>query len=73
MCIAMMIGMMTLSLARMVLLYARVGRSLAAQGKAFCCYGGLSAGGLRFAVAVTGAKWLLEVRAAHWPDDRCGK
>jgi predicted metal-binding membrane protein len=62
--IAMMIGMMTPSAAPMILLYARVGRSAAAQGKPFASAAWFASGYLlawsAFAVAATGAQWLLE-------------
>jgi predicted metal-binding membrane protein len=62
--IAMMVGMMTPSAAPMILLYARVGRSAAAQGKPFASAAWFAGGYLLvwaiFAVAATGAQWLLE-------------
>lgn len=62
--IAMMVGMMTPSAAPMILLYARVGRSAAAQGKPFASAAWFAGGYLlawaTFAVAATGAQWLLE-------------
>lgn len=61
---AMMVGMMTPSAAPMILLYARVGRSAAAQGKPFASSAWFAGGYLlawsAFAVAATGAQWLLE-------------
>ena len=60
----MMIGMMTPSAAPMILLYARVGRSASAQGKPFASAAWFAGGYLLawsvFAVAATGAQWLLE-------------
>ena len=62
--IAMMIGMMTPSAAPMILLYARVGRSAAAQGKPFASSAWFAGGYLlawaAFAIAATAAQWLLE-------------
>ena len=62
--IAMMVGMMTPSAAPMILLYARVGRSAAAQGKPFASSAWFASGYLlawaAFAVAATAAQWLLE-------------
>jgi predicted metal-binding membrane protein len=62
--IAMMIGMMTPSAAPMILLYSRVGRSSAAQGKPFASTawfaGGYILAWTAFAMLATGAQWLLE-------------
>jgi predicted metal-binding membrane protein len=62
--VAMMVGMMTPSAAPMILLYARVGRSAAAQGKPFASTSWFAGGYLLawavFAIAATGAQWLLE-------------
>jgi predicted metal-binding membrane protein len=62
--IAMMIGMMTPSAAPMILLYARVSRSAAAEGKPFASAAWFAGGYLlawsAFAIAATGAQWLLE-------------
>jgi predicted metal-binding membrane protein len=60
----MMIGMMTPSAASMVLLYARVGRQAATQGKPFAAVGWFLGGYLiawiTFALAATFAQWALE-------------
>src|SRR5579863_4322677 len=65
--VAMMIGMMTPSAAPMILLYARVGRQAALQGKPFapsgCFLGGYLLAWTAFALAATVAQWALE-RAA---------
>ena len=59
----MMIGMMTPSVAPMILLYARVGRKARAGGKPFAATGWFFAGYLAvwiaFSVAATAAQWLL--------------
>lgn len=59
----MMIGMMTPSVAPMILLYARVGRNARAGGKPFAATGWFFAGYLAvwitFGVAATAAQWLL--------------
>ena len=62
--IVMMVGMMTPSAAPMILLYARVGRQAALQGKPFAAMGWFAAGYLcawtGFSVAATSVQWLLE-------------
>jgi predicted metal-binding membrane protein len=62
--IAMMIGMMTPSAAPMILLYARVARGAAAQGKPFASAAWFAGGYLLawsgFAVTATVAQWMLE-------------
>jgi len=63
----MMIGMMTPSVAPMILIYARVGRQAAQQGKPLAPTAAFAAGYLlawtAFSLAATAAQWLLE-RAA---------
>lgn len=63
----MMVGMMTPSVAPMVLLYARVGRQAATQGKTFANTGWFLSGYLIswfvFSLFATGVQWILE-RAA---------
>ena len=60
----MMVGMMTPSAAPVILLYARVGRQAAAQGRPFAATGWFAAGYLLvwagFSLAATCAQWLLE-------------
>jgi predicted metal-binding membrane protein len=62
--VAMMIGMMMPSAAPMILIYARVGRQAAAQGKPFAASGWFAGGyGLAwtaFALFATSAQWALE-------------
>ena len=62
--VVMMVGMMTPSAAPMILLYARVGRQAATQGKPFAATGWFAAGYLLawagFSVAATLAQWFLE-------------
>jgi predicted metal-binding membrane protein len=62
--VVMMIGMMTPSATPMVLLYARVGRQAAMQGKPFAASGWFLGGYLVawavFALAATVAQWALE-------------
>lgn len=69
--IAMMVGMMTPSAAPMILLYARVGQSAAAQGKPFASTAWFAGGYLlawaAFAIVATGAQWLLEQTALLGP------
>ena len=68
---AMMVGMMTPSAAPMILLYARVGRSAAAQGKPFASSAWFAAGYLLawtgFALLATGAQWALQQLALLGP------
>jgi predicted metal-binding membrane protein len=68
---AMMVGMMTPSAAPMILLYARVGRSAAAQGKPFASSAWFAAGYLLawtgFAVLATGAQGALQQLAVLGP------
>lgn len=60
----MMVGMMTPSAAPMILLYARVGRQAASQGRPFAAAGWFAAGYLvvwtGFALIATLAQWALE-------------
>ena len=60
----MMVGMMTPSAAPMILIYARVGRQAAAQGKPFAAAGWFATGYLLtwagFALAATAAQWALD-------------
>src|SRR5581483_4423463 len=60
----MMIGMMTPSAAPMILIYARVGRQAAMQGKPLAATGWFAVGYLlawcAFAVAATSAQWALQ-------------
>lgn len=69
--VAMMIGMMIPSAAPMVLLYARVGRGAAAQGKPFAptawFLGGYVLAWAAVALAATGAQWALEQAALLSP------
>jgi predicted metal-binding membrane protein len=67
----MMIGMMTPSASPLVLLYARVGRQAASEGKAFAATGWFAAGYLfswvLFSLAATASQWLLERAAVLSP------
>jgi predicted metal-binding membrane protein len=69
--LVMMIGMMTPSVAPMILIYARVGRQAAVQGKPFAASGWFAAGYLlawsAFSVAATAAQWALERAALLTP------
>jgi len=69
--VVMMIGMMTPSVAPMILIYARVGREAAAQGKPFAASGWFAAGYLfawtGFSVVATTAQWALERAALLTP------
>src|SRR5438105_33520 len=69
--VVMMIGMMTPSAAPIVLLYARVGRQSAMQGKPFAACGWFLGGYLlawvAFALAATLAQWALERAALLTP------
>ena len=69
--VVMMIGMMTPSVAPMILIYARVGREAAAQGKLFAASGWFAAGYLfawtGFSVVATTAQWALERAALLTP------
>src|SRR5437762_4887963 len=60
----MMVGMMTPSALPMILLYARVGRQAASQGKPLAATGWFAAGYFlmwtAFALAATSAQWALE-------------
>lgn len=60
----MMVGMMTPSATPLILLYARVGRQAANDGKPFAATGWFTSGYLlvwaAFALAATAAQWLLE-------------
>ena len=62
--VVMMIGMMTPSAAPMVLLYARVGRQAAVQGKPFAnsnwFFGGYLSAWMAFALVATLAQWALQ-------------
>jgi predicted metal-binding membrane protein len=67
----MMIGMMTPSAAPMILIYARVGRQAAGEGKPFAASGWFAAGYLlswtAFALVATPAQWALERSALLTP------
>lgn len=67
----MMVGMMTPSAAPLILLYARVGRQAAAEGKPFGATGWFAGGYLFawtiFAVAATMGQWVLERAALLTP------
>ncbi len=69
--VVMMIGMMTPSIAPMILIYARIGRQAAAQGKPFAASGWFVAGYLvawtGFSVFATTAQWALERAALLTP------
>ena len=69
--IVMMIGMMTPSVAPMILIYARVGRQAAQQGKPFAASGWFAAGYLlawtAFSLFATAAQWALERAALLTP------
>jgi predicted metal-binding membrane protein len=69
--LVMMIGMMTPSVAPMILLYARVARQAAAQGKPFAASAWFAAGYLLawavFSVAATLAQWALDRAALLTP------
>jgi predicted metal-binding membrane protein len=62
--IVMMIGMMTPSVAPMILIYTRVGRQAASEGKPFAASGWFAAGYLlawtAFSLAATTMQWALE-------------
>jgi predicted metal-binding membrane protein len=69
--VVMMIGMMTPSVAPMILIYARVGRQAATQGKPFAASAWFAAGYLlswtAFSLAATSAQWALERAALLTP------
>jgi predicted metal-binding membrane protein len=69
--IVMMIGMMTPSVAPMILIYARVGRQAAMEGKPFAASGWFAAGYLlawtAFSLVATLAQWALERAALLTP------
>jgi predicted metal-binding membrane protein len=69
--VVMMTGMMMPSAAPMILLYARVGRQAAAQGKPFASSGWFAGGYLlawiAFALVATSAQWALERAALLTP------
>src|SRR6202166_2575942 len=69
--VVMMIGMMMPSAAPMILIYARVGRQAAMQGKPFAAIVWYAAGYLlawtSFALAATSAQWALERAALLTP------
>jgi len=69
--VVMMIGMMMPSVAPMILLYARVGRQAAAQGKPFASSGWFAGGYVlawtAFALVATSAQWALERAALLTP------
>ncbi len=69
--VAMMIGMMTPSVAPMILIYARVGRQAAAHGKPFAASGWFAAGYLfawiAFSAVATTAQWALDRAALLTP------
>ncbi|HEX8365774.1 MAG TPA: DUF2182 domain-containing protein [Allosphingosinicella sp.] len=68
---AMMVGMMTPSVAPMLLLYARVARSAEERGQPFAATGWFALGYLlawsAFAMLATGAQWLMEQAALMTP------
>jgi predicted metal-binding membrane protein len=69
--IVMMVGMMTPSVAPMILIYARVGRQAAMQGKVFAASGWFAGGYLLawtgFALLATSVQWWLERAALLTP------
>src|SRR5271169_508959 len=69
--VVMMIGMMTPSVAPMILIYARIGRQAATQGKPFAASGWFAAGYLlawtAFSLAATTVQWALERAALLTP------
>jgi predicted metal-binding membrane protein len=69
--VAMMIGMMTPSVAPMILIYARVGRQAAITGQPFAASAWFAAGYLlswtAFSLAATSAQWTLERAALLTP------
>lgn len=69
--VVMMIGMMTPSVAPMILIYARVGRQAEAQGTPFAASGWFAAGYMlawaAFSLAATSAQWGLERLALLTP------
>lgn len=69
--VAMMIGMMVPSVAPMILVYARIGRHAAVQGKPFAASGWFAAGYLvawtAFSAFATSAQWALERAALLTP------
>lgn len=69
--IAMMIGMMTPSVAPMVLIYARVGRQAASSGRPFAATAWFASGYLlawtMFSLTATAAQWALERAALLTP------
>jgi predicted metal-binding membrane protein len=69
--VIMMIGMMTPSVAPMILVYARVGRQAATQGKPFAASGWFAAGYLlawtSFSLVATSVQWVLERAALLTP------
>jgi predicted metal-binding membrane protein len=69
--VAMMIGMMTPSAAPMILIYARVGRQAAVQGKPFAASSWFAGGYLlawtAFSMVATSAQWALERTALLTP------
>jgi len=69
--VVMMVGMMTPSAAPMILLYARVGRRAASEGRPFAATGWFAGGYLlawtSFALLATAAQWALEQAALVTP------
>ena len=69
----MMIGMMTPSVAPMILIYARVGRQAVMDGKPFAATAWFVSGYLlawtAFSLAATSAQWALERATLLTPDD----
>jgi len=69
--VVMMIGMMAPSVAPMILIYARVGRQAAMEGKPFAASGWFAAGYLlawtTFSLVATSAQWTLERAALLTP------
>jgi predicted metal-binding membrane protein len=69
--VVMMVGMMTPSVAPMILIYARVGRRAASEGKPFAASGWFAAGYLlawtAFSLVATSVQWALERAALLTP------
>jgi predicted metal-binding membrane protein len=69
--VVMMIGMMTPSIAPMILIYARVGRQAMVDGKPFAAttwfVGGYLLAWIAFSLAATSAQWALERAALLTP------
>ena len=69
--VVMMIGMMTPSVAPMILVYARIGRQTAGEGRPFAASAWFALGYLlswtSFSLAATSAQWALERAALLTP------